>query len=67
MSEELLPLEHPNTFGEVNPKLVHHISILDKVNDLVSMKSRGYKMYRTGKLLSDEEFNQWVSKRTGIL
>jgi hypothetical protein len=67
MSEDLVPLEHPNTFGEVDPKLVHHISILDKVNDLVSMKSRGYKMYRTGKLLSVEEFNKWVSKRTDIL
>lgn len=59
-------IELPNTFGEVNPKLVHHISVLDKVNDLVSMKSRGYKMYRTGKLLSDEEFNQWIAKRFDI-
>lgn len=65
MSEQA-SIELPNTFGEVDSKLVHHISVLDKMNDLVSMKSRGYKMYRTGKLLSDEEFNEWMSKRFDI-
>ena len=50
----------PGLFEENQPKR-HNVSIMDSKEMLMRLKHQGYKMYRRGREMTDEEFSAFVA------